>query len=94
MLGIAAKQRTSSGLQQWEAMLGGLTTFAEAAQLLETLAGVDAGIETLRTHAKPPVASSKASSAPREHRLRPPKNRQRTMRQSRMARPWWWRPMV
>jgi hypothetical protein len=32
--------------------LGGLTTFAEAAQLLETLAGVDVGIETLRTHAE------------------------------------------
>lgn len=52
VLGLAAKQRTSSGLQHWEAVLGGLTTFAEAAQLLETLAGVDVGIETLRTHAE------------------------------------------
>jgi hypothetical protein len=49
---MAAKQRTSGGLQHWEALLGGLTTFAEAAQLLETLAGVDVGIETLRTHAE------------------------------------------
>lgn len=31
---------------------GRLTTFAEAAQLLEMLAGVDVGIETLRTHAE------------------------------------------
>lgn len=52
VLGMAAKQRTSGGLQHWEALLGGLTTFAEAAQLLETLAGVDVGIETLRTHAE------------------------------------------
>jgi len=52
VLGIAAKQRSSGGLQHWEALLGGLTTFAEAAQLLETLAGVDVGIETLRTHAE------------------------------------------
>ncbi len=52
VLGMAAQQRTSGGLQHWEALLGGLTTFAEAAQLLETLAGVDVGIETLRTHAE------------------------------------------
>jgi hypothetical protein len=52
VLGVAAKQRTSGGLQHWETLLGGLTTFAEAAQLLETLAGVDVGIETLRTHAE------------------------------------------
>jgi hypothetical protein len=52
VLGVAAQQRTSGGLQHWETLLGGLTTFAEAAQLLETLAGVDVGIETLRTHAE------------------------------------------
>ena len=52
VLGMAAKQRTSGGLQHWEALLGGLTTFAEAAQLLETLAGVDVGVETLRTPAE------------------------------------------
>src|SRR6266567_2670516 len=52
VLGVSAQQRTSGGLQHWEALLGGLTTFAEAAQLLETLAGVDVGIETLRTHAE------------------------------------------
>ena len=52
VLGMASKQRTSGGLQHWEALLGGLTTFAEAAQLLETLAGVGVGIETLRTHAE------------------------------------------
>src|SRR3989442_7924525 len=33
VLGVAAKQRTSGGLQHWEALLGGLTIFAEAAQL-------------------------------------------------------------
>jgi hypothetical protein len=52
VLDLGAKKRTSVGLQHWEAMLGGLTTFAEAAGLLETLAGVQVGIETLRTHAE------------------------------------------
>src|SRR6266487_5636335 len=51
-LGIGAQQRTSGGLQQWEALVGGLTIFAEAAQLLETLSGVSVGTETLRTHAE------------------------------------------
>src|SRR6266542_235664 len=51
-LALGAKQRTSGGLQRWEALLGGLTIFAEAAQLLETLAGVQVGTETLRTHAE------------------------------------------
>jgi hypothetical protein len=52
VLTLGAKQRTSGGLQHWEALLGGLTIFAEAAQLLETLAGVQVGTETLRTHAE------------------------------------------
>jgi hypothetical protein len=52
VLGVGPKQRTSGGLQHWEALLGGLTIFAEAARLLETLAGVQVGIETLRTHAE------------------------------------------
>jgi len=52
VLGLDAKQRTSGGLQHWEALVGGLTIFAEAAQLLETLAGVQVGTETLRTHAE------------------------------------------
>ena len=52
VLGVGAKQRTSGGLQHWEALVGGLTIFAEAAQLLETLAGVQVGTETLRTHAE------------------------------------------
>jgi hypothetical protein len=51
-LGFKAKQRTSGGLQRWEALLGGLTIFAEAAQLLETLARVQVGTGTLRTHAE------------------------------------------
>src|SRR6266545_30066 len=52
VLGVGLNQRTSGGLQHWEALLGGLTIFAEAAQLLETLAGVQVGVETLRTHAE------------------------------------------
>ena len=51
-LGVGAQQRTSGGLQHWEALVGGLTIFAEAAQLLETLSGVYVGTETLRTHAE------------------------------------------
>ena len=52
VLGLGTKQRTSGGLQHWEALLGGLTTFAEAAQVLAISAGVEVGIETLRTQAE------------------------------------------
>ena len=52
VLRLAPKQRTSAGVQRWEARLGGLTTFAEAAGLLEELTGVAVGAETLRTHAE------------------------------------------
>jgi len=52
VLRLAPKQRTSAGVQRWEARLGGLTTFAEAANLLAELTGVAVGTETLRTHAE------------------------------------------
>lgn len=39
-------------MQRWAARLGGLTTFAEAAGLLDDLLGVAVGTETLRTHAE------------------------------------------
>jgi hypothetical protein len=51
-LGLAPKQRTSVGVQRWEARLGAVTTFREAAGLLADLAGVEVGAETLRTHAE------------------------------------------
>jgi hypothetical protein len=51
-LGLAARQRTSAGLAAWEADVAGRTTFREAAVLLETLAGVHVGSETLRTQAE------------------------------------------
>jgi len=51
-LGLAAYQQTSSGLARWEAALGAVTTFREAAGLLADLAGVHVGSETLRTQAE------------------------------------------
>ena len=45
-------QQTSEGLARWEAALGAVTTFREAARLLAELAGVHVGSETLRTHAE------------------------------------------
>jgi hypothetical protein len=51
-LGLTAYQQTSAGLSRWEARLGAITTFREAAQLLAELAGVEVGSETLRTHAE------------------------------------------
>jgi hypothetical protein len=51
-LGLAPRQRTSLGLARWEAHLAALTTFREAAVLLEEFAGVAVGSETLRTHAE------------------------------------------
>ena len=51
-LGLAAYQQTSDGLARWEAALGAITTFREAAKLLADLAGVQVGSETLRTQAE------------------------------------------
>jgi hypothetical protein len=49
---LAPHQQTSDGLARWEAALGAVTTFREAARLLGELAGVQVGSETLRTHAE------------------------------------------
>ncbi len=51
-LGLGPRQRTSAGLAGWEARLAALTTFREAATLLDELAGVAVGSETLRTQAE------------------------------------------
>jgi hypothetical protein len=51
-LGLRSRQRSSAGLARWEARVAGMTTFREAAALLEELAGVAVGSETLRTHAE------------------------------------------
>ena len=51
-LRLVPYQQTSPGLARWEAALGAITTFREAASLLADLAGVHVGSETLRTHAE------------------------------------------
>jgi hypothetical protein len=51
-LGLRPRQRTSAGLARWEANVAARTTFREAAELLEELAGVQVGSETVRTHAE------------------------------------------
>src|SRR5215207_3915778 len=51
-LGVAKHQQTSAGLARWEALLGAVTTFEEAAELLAELTGVQVGTETLRTQAE------------------------------------------
>jgi hypothetical protein len=51
-LGVAAYQQTSPGRARWQAALGAVTMFREAARLLADLAGVEVGSETLRTHAE------------------------------------------
>ena len=51
-LELAPYQQTSPGLARWEAALGAITTFREAARLLADLAGVHVGSETLRTQAE------------------------------------------
>jgi hypothetical protein len=51
-LGLVAHQQTSAGLARWEALLGAITTFKEAARLLAELAGVQVGAETLRVQAE------------------------------------------
>jgi hypothetical protein len=51
-LALAPYQQTSTGLARWQATLGAITTFREAARLLDQLAGIQVGSETLRTHAE------------------------------------------
>ena len=51
-LGLASYQQTSPGLARWQAAVGAVTTFREAAALLADLAGVEVGTETLRTQAE------------------------------------------
>lgn len=51
-LELAPYQQTSTGLARWQATLGAVTTFREAARLLDQLAGVQVGSETLRTQAE------------------------------------------
>lgn len=51
-LGLRPRQRTSAGLARWEADVAARTTFREAADLLEELAGVHVGNETVRTQAE------------------------------------------
>jgi hypothetical protein len=51
-LHLAPYQQTSDGLARWEAALGAITTFREAARLLADLAGVHVGSETLRSQAE------------------------------------------
>jgi hypothetical protein len=51
-LGLAPYQQTSTGLARWQAALGAVTTFREAARLLDELAGIQVGSETLRTQAE------------------------------------------
>src|SRR5207248_9787095 len=51
-LRLAPHQQSSDGLARWEATLGALTTFREAAKLLADFAGVHVGSETLRTQAE------------------------------------------
>src|SRR2546421_74971 len=50
-LGCAWRRGTEL-LARWQAALGAVTTFREAARLLDELAGVQVGSETLRTQAE------------------------------------------
>jgi hypothetical protein len=47
---MAPAQRTSAGLQQWEATLGARLPFAESQRVLAELTGLAVGTETVRTH--------------------------------------------
>jgi hypothetical protein len=47
-LGVAARTRTSAGLDRWLARLGATTDFREAAELLTELTGLAVGAETVR----------------------------------------------
>jgi hypothetical protein len=50
VLGLAAYQQVSTGLQAWLAAEGAETPFAAAASRIERLTGIGLGTETVRTH--------------------------------------------
>ena len=50
ILGLAPRQRTSTGLQRWEATLGARLPFAESRRVLADLTGLELGVETVRAH--------------------------------------------
>jgi hypothetical protein len=90
-LGLVAHQQTSAGLARWEALLGAITTFKEAASLLAELAGVQVGAETLRVQADGSAPNWKASSARRWPTSRP-RTSHRTGSMTRRRGCWWSRP--
>jgi hypothetical protein len=49
-LGLAPRQRMTRGVQRWLALLGAEAAFRGAARLLEALAGLAVGAETVRRH--------------------------------------------
>lgn len=51
-LGIAPYEATSAGCREWLALAGAIAPFRDAAALLEELAGLGVGSETVRTHAE------------------------------------------
>jgi hypothetical protein len=60
-LGVAARARTSAGLDGWLARLGAATDFREAADLLAELTGLELGAETVRRHAAARGAALRAA---------------------------------
>ncbi len=61
ILGLAPRQRTSTGLQRWEATLGARLPFAEGQRVLAELTGLELGIETVRTHTERQGAQAAAA---------------------------------
>ncbi len=59
-LGLAPRQRTSPGLQRWEATLGARLPFAESQRVLAELTGLEVGTETVRTHTEAVGAATAA----------------------------------
>ena len=75
-LGLVPYRQTSPGLARWQAALGAVTTFREAARLLGDLAGVAVGSETVRTQAErigtELEGQQRAAMADVEHTHEPP----------------------
>lgn len=61
VLGLAPRQRTSAGLQRWEATRGGRLPFAESQRVLAELTGIVLGTETVRTHVEREGAAAEAA---------------------------------
>jgi hypothetical protein len=89
-LELGARERLSEGLKEWVIGLGATTSFAEGANWLKKLSGIEVSDEAVRGIPRGKDRRSSLSSRQRVSRLLRPENRQHPWAERGGC--WWWRP--